>query len=506
MIEVCPRLSLWTTRTALSADCGRLDGMTEMDLPGFDTVELLGYGSGGEVWLARERATGLLVALKRLRPGADLAARDRLRREAAVLAGVVHPHVIRLRAVHGDGEALVLVLDLAARGSLSRLLATRRRLPAAEVVTIAVPLAQALAEVHSQGLVHGDVTPGNVLFAADGRPMLGDLGISRLLGSPPAEVGGTGGFLDPAEVAAGAPGPASDVHGLAATCLAALTGLPPYDDRGARQRPPAGTSSALAEILEQALAPDPADRPTAEAFALAVFDSGPAEPVGFDSAAGSPAPVPGAADAAVAVPPTHQAAARGRSDEPAVVPAPRTRRRRSPSRPGRLVVGAVAAVLVLALAVTAGVAWSAADDVPPAAGRSDQARAAPGTPPSGWARTLAVLDADRSRAFAAGDPGRLRKVYAPDAPALRRDTVALRRLSAAGLRAQGLRMAATSVDLAGRSAGRVRLAVTDVMPAYRLVDHGGTVVEHRPGRGARSWLVVLARDGERWRVYDVERG
>ncbi len=103
--------------------------MTEGPLSGFDTVELLGYGSGGEVWLARERATGLPVALKRLRAGADLAARDRLRREAAVLAGVDHPHVVRLRAVHGDGDDLVLVLDLAAGGSLARLLATRRVLP-----------------------------------------------------------------------------------------------------------------------------------------------------------------------------------------------------------------------------------------------------------------------------------------------------------------------------------------------------------------------------------------
>ncbi len=77
-----------------------------------------------------------------------------------------------------------------------------------------MPLAQALASVHAQGLVHGDVTPANVLFAADGRPMLSDLGISRLLGSPAAEVGGTGGYLDPAVVAGAAPGPASDVHGL----------------------------------------------------------------------------------------------------------------------------------------------------------------------------------------------------------------------------------------------------------------------------------------------------
>ena len=507
--------------------------MTEMQLPGFDVVELLGFGSTGEVWLARERATGVPVALKRLRAGADLAARDRLRREAAVLAGVDHPHVVRLRGVHGDGDALVLVLDLAARGSLARLLATRCQLSAAEVVTIAVPLAQALAAVHAQGLVHGDVTPANVLFAADGRPMLSDLGIARLLGSPAAEVGGTSGFLDPAGAGTGSPGPASDVHGLAATCLAALAGRPAYDELGARLQVPPGTPQALADALERALAPDPFDRPTAEEFALAVFDSGPAEPVGFDgSASGGPGPVPGAVSVAeAAVPPTHQAAVRSVGDEPAAPAAARSRRLPRPGRvprvPGRVVAGAAAAALVVGLAVLAGVTWSAADQAPAAAGRSSDRGEGPDSAPSTpegsrrpaaqpaalpadaeteWAGTLAALDADRSRAFAAGDPGRLRTVYASGSPALQRDTAVLRRLIAAGLRAEGLRLAATDVAVAGRSAGQVRLAVTDVMPEYRIVDDGGTVVERRPGRGTRSWTVVLARDGERWRVYDVVRG
>ncbi|MGH8894459.1 MAG: protein kinase domain-containing protein, partial [Actinomycetes bacterium] len=134
-----------------------------LDVPGFEVVELLGYGSEGEVWLAREHASGAPVALKRVRGGSDLAARDRLRREAAVLAGVDHPHIVRLRSVVGAGDDLVLVLDLATGGSLARLLASRRLSPG-EVVTIAVPLAQALADVHSRGLVHGDVTPANVLF------------------------------------------------------------------------------------------------------------------------------------------------------------------------------------------------------------------------------------------------------------------------------------------------------------------------------------------------------
>jgi hypothetical protein len=52
----------------------------------------------------------------------------------------------------------------------------------------------------------------------------------------------------------------------------------------------------------------------------------------------------------------------------------------------------------------------------------------------------------------------------------------------------------------------VRLSVIDVMPPYRLVDNGGAVVAERPGRGARSWNVVLARVGDRWLVYDVVRG
>jgi eukaryotic-like serine/threonine-protein kinase len=500
--------------------------MTEMHLAGFDAVELLGYGSGGEVWLARERATGQPVALKRLRPGADLAARDRLRREAAVLAGIDHPHVVRLRSVHGDGDALVLVLDLAPGGSLARLLATRRRLAPGEVVTVAVPLAQALAAVHAQGLVHGDVTPANVLFAADGRPLLSDLGVASLLGAGAGEVAGTRGYLDPELLAGGAPGPASDVHGLAATCLAALTGLPPYDGQGRRVEPPAGTHPGLRAALEPALARHPADRPTAEALAVAVFDAAAAEPVRFDRAvAGRPggrigAPLTGPAVAPV----THQ-----------VRPGPRPAQEPAAGRPpgrrgllvrwpvaaavgalrgrGRAAVGVVCAGAAVALAAVTGIAWAGADEVPRPAGvghRADpQVSPRPGPGPGrapGWAGTLARLDLVRSAAFARGDPGQLGAVYAPGAPALRRDQQVLGRLAAAGLRAQGLRLSPTSVTVVGRSAGRVRLAVTDLMPAYWLVDEGGTVVEQRPGRATRSWTVLLARAGGQWRVYDVVRG
>ena len=82
--------------------------MTEVfALPGYDVQALLGFGATGEVWRARELATGDTVALKRLRAGADAAAVDALRREAALLRTLDTPYVVRLRAVVGD----VLVLD-----------------------------------------------------------------------------------------------------------------------------------------------------------------------------------------------------------------------------------------------------------------------------------------------------------------------------------------------------------------------------------------------------------
>ncbi|HVF18793.1 MAG TPA: serine/threonine protein kinase, partial [Mycobacteriales bacterium] len=61
-------------------------------LAGYDVQALLGFGATGEVWRAREQATGETVALKRLKPGADLAAVEALRREASLLRSLDTPY------------------------------------------------------------------------------------------------------------------------------------------------------------------------------------------------------------------------------------------------------------------------------------------------------------------------------------------------------------------------------------------------------------------------------
>ncbi|MDP9394669.1 MAG: protein kinase [Actinomycetota bacterium] len=334
------------------------DDGASFSLPGFEVVELLGYGGSAEVWLGRELATGDPVALKRVR-AATPAALDRIKREAGLLATLDHPHVLRLRSVLREGRDVVLVLDYADGGSLTALLSRRGTLPPAEVVTLLVPLAQALAAAHARGVVHGDVTPSNVLLSADGRPLLADLGVSRVFGERIAGVDATAGFVDPAVGSGASPSPASDVYGLAATCWTALAGAPPVVGRGAwgpsavspgawdrdrsgmtdpgrgvgllpgtdpgepqRVRPSeplgpveaspsrssssrAAESTALMSVLRSALAVDPAARPSASELAAAAYGACRPAPIGLLTP-NRPSGDPQRADGRLEVPATHR--------------------------------------------------------------------------------------------------------------------------------------------------------------------------------------------------------
>ena len=102
-------------------------------MPGYRVEELLGAGSSGEVWRARVDATGVAVAVKRIWLS-DRAQRAAALSEAAMLSALDHPHLMKLHEVrHVDDDAIVLVLDLAAGGSLASLLARRGRLTVGEV-------------------------------------------------------------------------------------------------------------------------------------------------------------------------------------------------------------------------------------------------------------------------------------------------------------------------------------------------------------------------------------
>ena len=144
-----------------------------------------------------------------------------------MLSALDHPHLMKLHEVRPVDDAIVLVLDLAAAGSLATLLARRGRLTVGETVTALAPIGGALAYAHNAGVVHGDVSSANILFTEVGLPLLADLGVARLLGDA-APVRTTPSYADPAVAAGGVPAPASDVFMLGAVALHALTGSPPW--------------------------------------------------------------------------------------------------------------------------------------------------------------------------------------------------------------------------------------------------------------------------------------
>ena len=250
----------------------------------YDVVARLARGGMSVVDLARG-PDGRDVALKRVAlPGApaDVArARRRIQREAEILRSLDHPGLLGLLDVLDDGDDVVLVLPYLPGGSLADRVAHHGPLPPAEVEALAAALVPALAAAHRAGVVHRDVKPANVVFAADGRPVLADFGVAvtaqvtaGLTG--PGEVVGTPAFMAPEQARGEAAGPPADVFGLGATLRWAATGEGPYGEghhvvhlaAAGRVRPlPDGLPAALAELLGAMSAPDPARRASAAALA-----------------------------------------------------------------------------------------------------------------------------------------------------------------------------------------------------------------------------------------------
>ncbi|XTR52103.1 serine/threonine-protein kinase [Pseudarthrobacter sp. So.54] len=260
-------------------------------VPGYDVGRCLGRGGTAAVWLATERSTGREYALKcfTASDGPDGgSAEDSARREVRVLSLLDHAHLVRAYGVvpvaGGTGGNLALTMDYAAGGSLGQLVASRGTLGPGETVTVLTPIAQALAYLHAQGFTHGDVSPGNVLFTAQGKPLLADVGVARMVAETGAGAGaGTEGFSDPAPVDAVRAGllPERDLYSLAAVGWFCLTGHPPEPGT---QRPPLpllvpGVPSALAAALESGLQEDRRLRPSAAELAAAFYHSAPAAPL-----------------------------------------------------------------------------------------------------------------------------------------------------------------------------------------------------------------------------------
>jgi tetratricopeptide (TPR) repeat protein len=196
----------------------------------YTLLEKLGEGGQGEVWRARDEATGAEVALKVL--SRALAKNDAawavLEREHAIASRLEHPNILRVRPPFREGDFVALPMDLAPGGDLRRL----RGETYLEIVPVLIDIAQALEHAHERGVIHRDLKPGNVLFDARGHVRLADFGSA----SSTQEGAGAKGTLSPftaspEQLRGDPPSVADDVYGLGALAYELLSGYPPYYPR-----------------------------------------------------------------------------------------------------------------------------------------------------------------------------------------------------------------------------------------------------------------------------------
>ena len=189
----------------------------------FELVREVGRGGFGVVWEARDLELGRTVAFKAVRTGGrpDLR-RERLLLEAEAAARCSHPNVVTLHDVGRSEYGPYLVLEFLRGETLARRL-ERGPLPAREALRVGVEVAKGLAHAHAHGVVHRDLTPGNVFLCLDGQVKLLDLGMAHAFGRPKLD-GGTRSYMAP-EQAAGAPeDERTDVFALGVVLHRMLTG------------------------------------------------------------------------------------------------------------------------------------------------------------------------------------------------------------------------------------------------------------------------------------------
>ena len=234
-----------------TAPLGRDDATPPLDAPTlagparaqrfgrFEIVELLGKGTFGAVYRARDPQLGRLVALKIPRKGLlqSPEERERFLREARAAATLHHPNIC---PIHDAGELdgrQYIVMALIDGQPLAKIIDRGRPLAERSAATTVRKLALALDEAHRKGIVHRDIKPGNIMIDRRGQPVVMDFGLARRYDANEAtltESGalvGTPAYMAPEQALSRLDeiGPATDVYALGVVLYEMLTARRPFE-------------------------------------------------------------------------------------------------------------------------------------------------------------------------------------------------------------------------------------------------------------------------------------
>lgn len=219
---------------------------------GFQPLCVLGIGGMGVVIKALQLSLNREVAIKSLKAGAwvDSTGRERLLKEAHVVALLKHPHVVQIHDVIEELGKLFLVMEYMQGKSLANEIAARPIEPR-RAALYARDITSAIEAAHAAGFLHRDIKPSNVLLSASREIKVTDFGLARTMDqstmSLSGEMLGTPAYMAPEQVHGnrGEVDVRVDVYGIGATLYEMLTGRPPF------------IGSSTAETLQQVLHAEP---------------------------------------------------------------------------------------------------------------------------------------------------------------------------------------------------------------------------------------------------------
>lgn len=201
----------------------------------YQLEEFIGKGGMALVFRATDMRTGHDVAVKILRPefNGDNEFLERFQREALAASKMSHHNIVNLLDVGNEDNYHYLVLEYMRGRTLKAVISEKGKLPESIAAQIAIRILSALQHAHSNGIIHRDIKPGNVLVNAEGHIKVADFGIARVAGSNTLSkndsVIGSAHYFSPEQARGDDVTFASDVYSVGVVMYEMLTGRVPFD-------------------------------------------------------------------------------------------------------------------------------------------------------------------------------------------------------------------------------------------------------------------------------------